>query len=872
MSSLVFTISIKIRLFAQKIQMLEKINSNWKWATVFCIFVFVLITVLYFKPMYFEDKVLNQGDIIRHKAMSKEITDYREKYHKEPLWTNAMFGGMPAYQISTEYNGNWLSFIDKAFKLFLPHPSGYLFLYGISFFILMLVLRVPYLLGISAAVAYALSSYFLIIIEAGHNSKANAIGYIPLVIAALIMLFRQNQWLGVLLSVLFWALEINANHLQITYYLSLMVVVFWCYWLYEAFIKKSISDFIKRSVLFGIALGIAVLPNMGNLLTTYEYSKYSTRGKSELTIKEDLKSNKDIKTSGLDKDYATQWSYGIGETFTFLIPDFKGGASQSIANADIDALKNVPSEMKEAVASHSAYFGPQPFTSGPVYLGAIVVFLMILGFFVLPKEWKVPLLIVTILSVLLAWGKNFMLLTDIFMDYVPGYNKFRAVSMILVLVEFTAPLIAALSVYYLVGKDLKKIKLANKEIDVQKISLWSFVIVGGFCLINYLLPGVFNTFKAPDEEMMLISEYTKAGYPKEEVSKYIQQLMPYVEEARKNIVKSDAIRSFIFISLFFVFLWAYFKKKVNTSLLFLSFGVFTAIDLYTVDKRYFGNSSFVSKSNIQQMFTPSQADEIILRDTTKYYRVLNLATNTFNDATTSYFHKSVGGYHGAKLKKYQELIDFHLSKEIQWFYQQLNQLTSTDSLLETKILPSLNVINMLNTKYIILPMKSGHIPIPNASANGNAWFVKQIINVANADSEIVKLYSIHTKTQAVIQEKNKLPQMKNTYSGVGKIYLTSYAPNALKYTSITDEDQFAVFSDIYYPKGWNAYVDGQLQPHTCVNYILRGMVIPKGTHVIEFKFEPASYKIGNSIAYAGSVLVYTVLLGIFWMIWKTIKK
>ncbi len=852
--------------------MFEKINSNWKWATVFCILVFILITVVYFKPMYFEDKVLNQGDIIRHKAMSKEITDYREKYHQEPLWTNSMFGGMPAYQISTEYSGNWLSFMDKAFKLFLPHPSGYLFLYGISFFILMLVLRVPYLLGISAAIAYALSSYFLIIIEAGHNSKANAIGYIPLVIAALIMLFRQNQWLGALLSALFWALEINANHLQITYYLVLMVGIFWCYWLYEAFIKKVISDFIKRSALLGIALGIAVLPNMGNLLTTYEYSKYSTRGKSELTIKEDLKPNKDIKTSGLDKDYATQWSYGIGETLTFLIPDFKGGASQSIAAADPNALKNIPSEMREIVAGQSAYFGPQPFTSGPVYLGAIVVFLMVVGLFILPKEWKIPLIIVTLLSVFLAWGKNFMLLTDIFMDYVPGYNKFRAVSMILILAEFTIPLLAALCLYYLTLPEYQKIKLGNKEIDTKKLTLWTFVVVGGFCLINYLAPSLFNSFKSKEEEMILMSEYMKAGYPKEEVSKYIQQMMPHLETARKNIVQSDALRSFIFIALFYFFLWAHFRKKINTTMLFLAFGTFSAIDLYTADKRYFGNTAFVPKNSIQQMFTPSEADQMILQDTTKYYRVLNLATNTFNDANTSYFHKSVGGYHGAKLKKYQELIDFHLSKEIQWFYQQLNKIAGADSLLETQLLPSLQVINMLNTKYILLPVKSGSIPMPNNSANGNAWFVQQIISVANADSEIVKLYSLHTKTQAVIQEKNKLPQLKNSYSGKGKIYLTHYAPNELKYTSVSDDEQFAVFSDIYYPKGWNAYVDGQLQPHTCVNYVLRGMIIPKGTHVIEFKFEPTSYKIGNSIAYVGSALIYLILAGIVWMIWKTIKK
>lgn len=852
--------------------MLEKINSNWKIATFTSIIIFIILTVLYFKPMYFEDKVLNQGDILRHKAMSKEIMDYREKYHKEPLWTNAMFGGMPAYQISTEYSGNWLGFVDKAFKFFLPHPSGYLFLYGIGFFILMITLRVPYLLAIASSLAYALSSYFLIIIEAGHNSKANAIGYMPMVLAGIILLFNREWLLGTLLSALFWALEINANHLQITYYLGIAVFIFWLFKLIESIIKKNISVFVKSSSLLGISILIGVLPNMGNLLTTYEYGKYSTRGKSELTINEDLKPNTSNKTTGLDKDYATQWSYGIGETFTFLIPDFKGGASQSIATADPDALKNISGEMREIVGSQSAYFGPQPFTSGPVYIGAIVIFLMIIGLFVVPKEWKYPLMTIILLSILLSWGKHFMILTDLFMDYVPGYNKFRAVSMILVLAELCIPLMAALSLYYLTQNKVINVSIGKKIFPLEKIVLWTYIIIGGFCLINYLVPDLFNTFKVPDEEVILMNEYVKAGYPKDEVSKFIQQMMPHLETARKNIVKSDAIRSFIFITLIFIFLWAYFKKKTNAAMVFLSFGVFSAIDLYTVNKRYFGNNSFVSKSSIQQVFTPSPADEMILKDTTKYYRVLNLATSTFNDANTSYFHKSVGGYHGAKLKKYQELIDFHLSKEIQKFYQLLNQIAGADTLIETKVLPSLQVINMLNTKYILLPIKDGSIPMPNASANGNVWFVKDIFEVANADSEIVKLYSLNTKTEAVVQQKNKLPSMKNHYSANGKIYLTSYAPNELKYTSITDEEQFAVFSDIYYPKGWNAYIDGQLQPHTCVNYVLRGMIIPKGTHTIEFKFEPQSYKIGNSIAYVGSILIYLIMAGIIFTLWKQISK
>ncbi len=851
---------------------LEKINKDWRWAVPTAIVIMAAITFFYFKPL-FSGKEINQGDIMRHKAMSKEIMDYRNKYHTDPLWTNSMFGGMPAYQISTEYSGNLLSTLDKVFKLFLPHPSGYLFLYGIGFFILLITLRMPLLLAIAGAISYALSSYFLIIIEAGHNSKANAIGYIPLVLAGMILLFKENKkWLGLSLSSIFWAMEINANHLQITYYLGILVFIFWAYWLYSAIKEKVLKDFFTKSILLGGAVIVSLLPNMGNLLCTYEYGKYSTRGKSELTITPELKSNKDTKTSGLDKDYATQWSYGIGETFTFLIPDFKGGASQSISKSDGNALSKVPAELKEVVANSSAYFGPQPFTSGPVYIGAIVIFLFIIGFFVLPKQWKVPLVIATTLSIMLAWGKNFMLLTDIFMDYVPGYNKFRAVSMILVIAEFTIPLMAALSLYYLTNPSLSKIKIGKKEIEPKKFLLIIFIIVGGFCLVNYLAPSVFNSFKAPDEEAIMTAEYVKAGYPKDEVRKYIAQIMPSIEDARQSIARSDAMRSFIFIALFFSFLWFYLQKKVSASLLFLSLGIFNVIDLYTVDKRYFGDSAFIDKQSAQSIFTPSSADEMILKDTTKYYRVLNLASNTFNDANTSYFHKSVGGYHGAKLKKYQEMIDFHLGKEIQDFYRLLNQISGNDSLLETKVLPSLQVINMLNTRYLILPVKGGEVPLTNNAANGNAWFVQNIITVTNADSEIVKLYSINTKIQAIIQEKNKLPDVSNSYDGKGRIVLTEYQPNYLKYQSTSDNNEFAVFSEIYYPKGWNAYIDGQKTNYTCVNYILRGMPISKGNHIIEFKFEPNSYYTGNKIAYAGSVIIYSILVSALYFIWKELKR
>ncbi len=831
------------------------------------IVVFAVITLIQFSPLL-SDKVLEQGDIVRYKGMSQEMTEFRKTEHTEALWTNSMFGGMPAYQVSTLHPGNWLGHLDKIFHLFLPHPSGYIFLCFIGFFILLLCLEINPWIAIIGALAYGFSSYFFIIIEAGHNSKANAIGYLAPLLGGIILLMRGKHWLGFAITTLFMAMELNANHVQISYYgFMLFGLVFLSYFIF-AIKQKNLKSFFIGISLFIAASIIGLLPNAGNLLTTYEYSNYTTRGKTELTMNSNLQSNKGNITSGLDKDYATQWSYGIGETFTFLIPNFKGGGSDAIGRVNKDALKNVDPQLREQVAQSSAYFGEQPFTSGPVYIGAIVILLAFLGLFIIDHPLKWALVVATALSIMLAWGKNFMGLTNIFMDYLPGYNKFRAVSMILVIAELTIPLLAILALDKFIKSSDKPqaftLPFLNKTIDLKKALLISVIIIGGFCLISAFIPTLTNSFIPSGEENQIVNQFKQSGASDAQISSFLPGFMNNIQKAREVIFQSDARRSLIFIGLAAVFLFLYLTKKLKLELFLVTITIFMLADLWPVAARYLDAKNYVPKAQYDAPPIKSSADEQILQDKSLDYRVLNLSVNTFNDASTSHYHKSIGGYHGAKLKKYQEMIDFHLDKEINEFYNGLNTAAQSDSLMQTHM-AKLGVLNMLNTKYIIVPTKEQAVALPNPQANGNAWFVKHVKTVADADSEIVALYHIDTKRDAVIQQKNKeLIPVSDDYNADGKISLTSYKPNDLVYETDTKEKQFAVFSEIYYPKGWNAYIDGKLTPHTSVNYILRGMEIPLGKHKIEFKFEPKIYKTANTIALIGSILLLiTVIISLF---------
>ncbi len=836
---------------------------------------FAIITLVYFKPLL-SGKELKQHDIAMHKGMSKEILDYREKYQGEPLWTNSMFGGMPAYQISTKYPGNWLGFLDGTqehsglFKLFLPRPGAYLFLLCLGFFILLLCFEVDPWLALIGALAYGLSTYFLSIIQAGHNSKANALGYLPALIGGVVLLFRGKHWLGLSVTALFTALELNANHVQIAYYGYMTIGFLLLGYFVLAFKQKSLPAFFKSFVFFVIATIVGVLPNAGNLMTTNEYGKLSNRGKAELTINADMSSNKAVLSGGLDKDYATHWSYGVGETFSFLIPSFKGGGNKAIGQVDADALKKVNPDMREMVSNSDVYFGDQPMLSAPDYIGAIIIFLAALGMFLIRNPLKWPLFLVCLLTMALGWGHNFMGLTSFFMDYVPGYNKFRAVSMIMIVPELILPLLAILGLQELVKLKSwdEKIKVLKREVTAKRLILITSLIVGGFCLISYVLPDVVNTFHSRFEEEEMIQRYIKGGYPEDQARQGVAEFLPQIELARKAVFRSDALRSLIFILLGLGVLYLYFTNRIQRNLLYASLGFFIFVDLWSVDRRYLNDKSFVSKAENQEYISgKTPADEEILRDKDPDYRVLNLSVGPFDDASTSFYHKSIGGYHGAKLRRYVDLIDFHLRPEINTFYKNIGKAAQNDSALNA-VFAELKVLNMLNTKYLIVPAgEEGRtmIPLKNPQANGHAWFVKSVKLVQSADSEIVGLKRLDTKTEAIVNEKFKEKAgFKNEYSANGKIQLLTYKPNELEYSSESSEAQFAVFSEIYYEKGWNAYVDGALKPHAQVNYVLRGMELPAGKHSVVFKFEPKTYSTGNSIALAGSVLlILSMGVGLF---------
>jgi hypothetical protein len=790
------------------------------WPIGAAIILFLFITVAYFHPL-FEGKSLAQSDIIHFKGMSKELSDYRASTGKEALWTNSMFGGMPAYQISTVHKGNLMIWVDKYLMLNLPAPSGFVFLYFIGFFILLMAMGMKPWLSIIGSIAFAFSSFFFIVIVAGHNSEAHAIGYMAPVIAAILYAFQKKYLVGGALMALFLSLQINANHLQITYYLALMAIIIVIFKLVEAIKIKQLPDFFKAvGILFAGAL-LAIGPNISNLWTTMEYTAASTRGQSELT------DNTHVKTSGLDKDYATQWSYGIDESLTLLIPNMKGGSSEALGNYPA-AVAPVKEELKSIISqNHSSYWGEQPFTAGPVYIGAFIVFLFVLGMFIVEDKFKWPLFAVFILSLLLAWGKNFSFMTNIFLDFFPGYNKFRAPTMILVLAELVMPIIALMG--------LKKI-IEQPEIlkTKQRYFYISLGLTAGVSLLLYLFPGMFSLISKND--LAAFAAYTKQGA----TDSVISDLTSNLEMVRKSILSADAIRSFLFIIAGAAFLWMYSRKIISANLLMVLVAVLIMADLIPVDSRYLGSKNYDRKSLIENPFPSTRADDFIQMDKDPDFRVLNMAVSTYQDASTSYYHKSVGGYHAAKLKRYDELIQFQLSKG------------------------NLEVINMLNTKYIIIP-DSTNQPIPqrNPAACGNAWFVRGFKMVPNADAELNALSNFKAKETAIIDSRfeSQLKNFKFSDDTTGTITLKSYAPNDLVYDSKTKTEQLAEFSEIYYDKGWNAFIDGKPAPYFRSDYVLRAMVVPAGNHTIEYKFEPRSYILGTKLSLGSSIILLLLLLG-----------
>jgi hypothetical protein len=808
-------------------------NINFKTILPYlaAIVIFLVITIIYFSPLL-EGKSILQSDIVNFKGMSKEIVDYRESTGKEALWTNSMFGGMPAYQISVKYTGNVITYFDKILTLGLPHPANLVFLYFLGFFILLLAMKVDPWLAVAGAIGFAFSSYFFIIIDAGHNSKAHAIAYMAPVMAGIILTMRKKYLLGGILTAVFLSLEIEANHPQITYYLLMIVVLYGIFQIIDAFRNKWMGAFMTAIGVLAIAATFAVLTNITSLWATYEYSKSTIRGKTELTTE------KDNRTSGLDKDYVTQWSYGIGETMTLLIPDFYGGSSSAKMSPKSEIIKamrsnNIPEETISQFSSNPVpflYWGGQPFTSGPVYVGAIICFLFILGLFVVEGPLKWWLLSATLLSILLSWGHNFMAFTDFFLAYLPGYNKFRAVSMALVIAEFTMPLLGILAIKEIFKPENDRKKMF-KDLQVATI------IAGGLALLFAAIPGVLLSFSGMND-----GSFAK-NFP--------DWFMQAIRDERMRLVRMDALRSLFFILATAGIIWAVVYGKLKREYAFFILIFLFLADMYPVNKRYLNNDNFTAKSKVSNPFEPSQADQQILSDPDPDYRVYNATVNLFMDASTSYFHKSIGGYHGAKLRRYQELYDYQISKN------------------------NMAVLNMLNTKYFIVPDNN---KMPQAQMNpgalGHAWFVPGYKLVDNADQELNALTGFNPADTAIVDKKFEA-LIKGFVPGkdsTATIMLESYKPNDLVYKTNSGKDALAVFSEIYYPQGWNAYVDGKPQPYFRANYVLRAMVIPSGQHTIEFRFEPRAYYVGEMISRISSIILLVLIIGLIaFSGWKAMK-
>ncbi len=792
------------------------------------ILLFIVIAYAYLFPLL-EGKVLQQSDITHFKGMSKELVDYRNATGEEAVWTNSMFGGMPGYLISVIYDGNLALKMQYVLGRTFPLASK-IILYLLGFYILLLNLGVKRWLSVVGAIAFALSSYFLIILAAGHNSKAYALGYLPIVIAGVLMTYKGKHLPGVLLFTLGLSLEILAGHPQITYYGLILIGIYGIVELVFAIKEKALAPFFKSSTFLVAGVIVAVGMNFSRLYTTWEYSKETIRGPSELS------SNNANKTSGLDKDYVVQWSYGIGETFTLLVPNFKGGATQIHPGTNSESYKVLRQKgaqnPKQAVSSIVMYHGTQPSTSGPVYVGAIVVFIFFLGLFVVRGKYKWWLLIATIISIILSWGSNIMGLTSFLLDYLPLYNKFRAPSMILVIAQIAMPLLGFIAInQILTGKTDKK--------DLLNGLKWATIITGGLTLLFAVAPGFTGSFSSPYDLRMKLPDW----------------LIDAAVLDRKAALRTDAFRSFIFIILTAGALYLWHLKKIKTNIFIAVLGLLILVDLWAVDKRYLNNDNFESKREASNPFPEMPVDKAILQDKDLSYRVLPLQS-PFQDARTSYYHKNVGGYHAAKLRRYQDVIEHNLSPEMQTMIRGLQSGTPIDS-----VFMKTPVINMLNTRYIIYDLNKP--PLKNPNPLGNAWFVNNYKIVKNADEEIAALRRNNPSTNAIIDEcfSEFVEGEKFSKDANGTIELTEYQPNYLKYKTKATSEQLTVFSEIYYDKGWDAFIDGKKAPHFRVDYILRAMVLPAGEHTVEFKFEPKSYFVGNKISMASSIFLLLAIAG-----------
>lgn len=779
----------------------------------------ILIAMFFYFQPFFGGKVLKQYDVSQWRATYEETNKFETQTGERTYWTNSIFGGMPNYLIGASYTSNWTNTIYFEFQQVFKHPTDTVFLLFICFYVMLLVFEVNAWLAIIGALAFAFSSFNFINIDAGHVTKGNAIAFIPLVIAGIQMCLHKNRIMGALLTGIALSLQLAANHLQITYYLIFIIIAWVIVEIVDAIKNGTIKNVLLSGVFLGAAALIAVGTNITGLLTTEEYGKYSLRAPSELTIAADGKTKADNGSTGLDKDYALAWSNGVTEPLTLLIPNFYGGASNGELSTNSETFKLLKaagydaSNAKQAIKQMPVYWGDQPFTAGPIYYGAIICFLFIFGMIVVKSSVKWWILAASLLAIFLSMGKNFMPLTTLFFDYFPLYNKFRSVTFILCITQALFPLMALLSL-----RDLMNDKLSKK--DLMNGLKYGGGIVAGLCLLFAIMPGMFANFTGLNDERMDPS------------------LVTALKADRESIMQMDAFRSFALIAAACALIWFYYNKKIKQVVFVSVLGLLVLGDLWQVDKRYLNDSDF-EKKKAAALFEKTPADEEILKDTDPNYRVYNNTTDFDKDAITAYYHKTIGGYHGAKMRRFQELIEWQLAKN------------------------NMECYNMLNVKYIILGDSTGRKFVQrNYAANGNAWFVSNTKMVANADEEIKALTGFSSKQTAIIDKRfeGELANFKMNFDSTASIKFISYAPNKLVYESNTKTPQLAVFSEVYYDKGWNAYVDGKLVPHFRANYILRAMVIPEGKHNIEFKFEPTTVKKGQTIALASSITLYVGLI------------
>ncbi len=831
---------------------MEKLKTFFKnyCFDIFVVIAFAVISFVYFMPADLDGRILYRHDSSAGRGAGQEQQEYLERTGERTRWTNSTFSGMPTYQTAPSYKStDILSKVIDAYHLWLPENVWYVFAYLLGFYILLRAFDFRKELATLGSIIWAFSSYFFIIIAAGHIWKVMALAYLPPMIAGVVYAYRGKYLMGFLLTAIFTAFEVKANHVQMTYYYLFLIILMVAAYFEDALKHKTLAQFGKATAVCAAAATIGICINLSNLYHTWQYGKESMRGASEL-----VKKNAENQTStGLDRDYITAWSYGIDETWTLLIPNAKGGATVAMASNESAMAKANP-EYYNFYQQIGQYWGDQPGTSGPVYVGAFVIMLFILSLFIVKGPMKWALLGATILSILLSWGRNFMSFTDFFLDYVPMYAKFRTVASALVVAEFTIPLLAMMA--------LKRIIDEPEILNTKK--KWvgiSFALSAGMCALFALVPSLVNSDFFSSNELSQFNSIAQQG---PEAAAYMAGFKADLTNVRTSIFVSDCWRSFFVIVIGCVVLLLFYLKKLSSRWAIALVTVLCLIDMWQINKRYLNDSMFVEKSEREQPQQMTQTDKTILQDKTLDYRVLNLASNTFNENETSYYHKSIGGYHAAKLKRYQDMIEYYISPEMQKVMEAVvsagGDMTKVNG---DSLYP---VLNALNARYFILPLQNGQtVPVKNPYVYGNAWFVDKVNYVNNANEEIDGIAKINLRHEAVADKKfQEALGTSAVQSSVSTVTLKTYEPNELTYEVNSDKGGIVVFSEVYYP-GWTATIDGQKAEVGRVDYILRALNVKPGKHTVVLTFKPQSIRNTETIAYVSYAILILAIIAIIYI-------